>query len=323
MLKSLFLFLALSASAMAQELRIVTPSQADGYNINARMIAPYLAKYLPEKPVPIIQVVPGAFSLAAANHMYNIAPRDGNTIATVYKHIPFVGVLGGPTIMFDPSRFTWIGSSADGRKDAVMLWTNRSESLDHFFRNELLLGAESVISSADSKFIKQSIGLNIKHVFGYVPSGSRLALERKEIDAVIFSLIGTKTQTQWTSPDSKIRPLIQFGNGSNRHPNYKDVPTLTELLKNERDKQILSIFETQYILLRPFIAPPNIPSARVKELREAFTKAVTDEGYIREAAKANIEIDLITGEQAEMIVSVLANAPSDILKELRTLQSEK
>lgn len=323
MLRSLVLFLMLSASATAQELRIITPSPADGYNINARMLAPYIAKYLPEKPTPIIQVVPGAFSLVAANHMYNVAPRDGNTIATVYKHIPFVGVLGGSSVMFDPSKFAWIGSSADGRRDAVILWTNRSESLEHFMSKELVLGAESGVSSSDSKFIKQSIGLNIKHVFGYVPSGSRLALERKEIDAVIFSLIGTKTQTQWTKPDSGIRALIQLGNGNNRHPDYSNVPTLAELLKNEKDRQILDIFETQYILLRPFIAPPNVPKTRIKELREAFVKAVNDNGYIEEAAKANIEINLITGEQAEIIVSALANASPEILEEIRNLQSEK
>jgi len=324
MLKLLFLFLTLSASAMAQELRIITPSPADSYNINARILAPYLVKYLPEKPTPVIQVMPGASSLVATNYMYNVAPKDGNTIATVYKNIPLVGIVGGPTIMFDPTKFNWIGSTVDGRKDAVIVWTHRTESLDEFRTKELIVGTESIVSADSTKFIRNSLGLNFKQIAGYAnPGAARLALERKEVDAVIFNLLGIKTQTQWTNANSGIRALLQFGNGRNRHPDYMNVPTFAELITNEENKAILDIFETQFILLRPFIAPPGVNPSRVRELREAFNKAVTDAGYIEEATKARMEVHLITGEQADVIVSTSANAPQHIINKLRILQSEK
>jgi hypothetical protein len=71
MLRSLVFVLAMFVmSASAQELRVITPSAADSYNINARILAPYMAKYLPEKPTPVIQVMPGASSLVATNYMY-------------------------------------------------------------------------------------------------------------------------------------------------------------------------------------------------------------------------------------------------------------
>ena len=324
MLKLLFLFLTLSASAMAQELRIITPSPADSYNINARILAPYLVKYLPEKPTPVIQVMPGASSLVATNYMYNVAPKDGNTIATVYKNIPLVGIVGGPTIMFDPTKFNWIGSTVDGRKDAVIVWTHRTESLDEFRTKEIIVGTESIVSADSTKFIRNSLGLNFRQIAGYAnPGAARLALERKEVDAVIFNLLGIKTQTQWTNSNSGIRALLQFGNGRNRHPDYMNVPTFAELITNEEDKAILDIFETQFILLRPFIAPPDVNPSRVRELREAFNKAVTDAGYIEEATKARMEVHLITGEQADVIVSTSANAPQHIINKLRILQSEK
>jgi tripartite-type tricarboxylate transporter receptor subunit TctC len=324
MLKSLFLFLALSASATAQELKVITPSPADSYNINARILAPYLAKYLPEKPTPVIQVMPGASSLVATNYMYNVAPKDGSTIATVYKNIPLVGIVGGPTIMFDPTKFNWIGSTVDGRKDAVIVWTHRTESLNEFRTKELIVGTESIVSADSTKFIRNSLGLNFRQIAGYAnPGAARLALERKEVDAVIFNLLGIKTQTQWTNSNSGIRALLQFGNGHNRHPDYVNVPTFAELITNEEDKAILDIFETQFILLRPFIAPPGVNPARVRELREAFNKAVGDAGYIEEATKARMEVYLITGEQADMIVSTSANAPEHIINKLRILQSEK
>jgi tripartite-type tricarboxylate transporter receptor subunit TctC len=309
---------------MAQELRVITPSPADSYNINARILAPYIAKYLHEKPTPVIQVMPGASSLVATNYMYNVAPKDGNTIATVYKNIPLVGILGGPTVMFDPTKFNWIGSTVDGRKDAVLVWTHRTESLAEFKTKELIVGTESIVSADSTKFIRNSLRLNFKQIAGYAnPGAARLALERKEVDAVIFNLLGIKTQTQWTDPNSGIRALLQFGNGKNRHPDFKNVPTFAELITSEEDRAILDIFETQFILLRPFIAPPEVPATRVKELREAFNKAVNDAGYIEEATKAKMEIQLITGEQAEHIVAVSSNASPAVLDKLRNLQSEK
>lgn len=324
MLRSLVLFLALFSSATAQELRIITPSPADSYNINARIIAPYITKYLPEKPTPVIQVMPGASSLVATNYMYNVAPRDGGTIATVYKNIPLVGILGGPTIMFDPTKFNWLGSTVDGRKDAVIVWTHRTESLSEFKTKELIVGTESIVSADSTKFLRNALGLNFRQIAGYAnPGAARLALERKEVDAVIFNLLGIRTQTQWIEPNSGIRALLQFGNSKERHPDFKNVPTFAELITNEEDRAILDIFETQFILLRPFIAPPGVPEARIKELREAFNKAVNDPGYVAEATKAKMEIQLITGEQAEQIIATSANASPTVLNKLRALQSEK
>ncbi len=324
MIRSLVFLLTLSASAMAQDLRIITPSPADSYNINARIIAPYIAKYLPEKPNPVIQIMPGASSLVATNYMYNVAPRDGNTIATVYKNIPLVGILGGPTIMFDPTKFNWLGSTVDGRKDAVIVWTHKSESLSEFKTKELIIGTESIVSADSTKFIRNALGVNFRQIAGYAnPGAARLALERKEVDAVIFNLLGIRTQTQWTEPNSGIRAILQFGNSNVRHPAYQNIPTLAELITNEEDRAILDIFETQFILLRPFIAPPGVSSTRVGELREAFNKAVSDPGYVAEATKARIEVQLITGEQAEQIVDTSANASPSVLNKLRVLQSEK
>jgi tripartite-type tricarboxylate transporter receptor subunit TctC len=325
MLRSLVFVLAMFVmSASAQELRVITPSAADSYNINARILAPYMAKYLPEKPTPVIQVMPGASSLVATNYMYNVAPKDGNTIATVYKNIPLVGILGGPTIMFDPTKLNWIGSTVDGRRDAVIMWTHRTETLNEFRVKELVVGTESIVSADSTKFIRNSLGMNFRQVAGYAnPGAARLALERKEVDAVIFNLLGIRTQTQWTDPNSGIRALLQFGNGKNRHPDFKNIPTFAELITNEEDRAILDIFETQFILLRPFIAPPGVPATRIKELREAFNKAVNDAGYIEEATKAKMEIELITGEQAEQIVAASANASPAVLDKLRNLQSEQ
>src|SRR4051812_32007745 len=56
---------------------IVGYSAGGGYDIYARMIAPYLTKHLPGNPTVVVQNMDGAGSLKATNYLYNVAPKDG------------------------------------------------------------------------------------------------------------------------------------------------------------------------------------------------------------------------------------------------------
>ena len=289
----------MSLAVAAAELKIIVPSNDDSYNINARILSKHLGKYLPDNPTITIQAMPGAASLIATNYLYNIAPRDGSVIGIVYKEIPFVGLLGGEGVQFDPNQFNWIGSIADGRKDAVILWANESK-----FRSDFIVGAEGATSGNMALFVNRMLGTNFKIVGGYPTTGAnRLALERKEVDAVIYSLVGIKAQKlNWLQPNSGIYPTLQFGNGSTRLPEYKDVPTLSDYITSDEDKKLLRAFESQFIMLRPFVAPPGIPKARVEELRNAFKKTMKDAEFIEDARKANIDINTIDGHEMEVII---------------------
>ena len=159
----------------------------------------------------------------------------------------------------------------------------------------------------------------MKIVAGYANSAeARLAVERKEIDAVLYSLIGIKSsKPDWLKSESDIKPILQFGNGTIRHKNYPNVPTLAE---QTDQKELLTVYEKQFILLRPFVAPPNIPAARAKELREALEKVAVDEGYLTEAKKANIDVNFIGWQEAEQIVNDTVNAPETVLEKIRNLK---
>jgi len=313
MIRSLVLFLMLSATASAQELKVVVPSNSDSYSINARIFTRYMAKYLPEKPNLVLQEVPGAYSVVAANYLYELAPRDGNTVGTFYKNIPLMGAMGGSSIKYDARKFTWLGSTADGREDAVMLWSNKKEY------QELIVGSENIVAGDPALLIRDLMGIKMKIVAGYANSSTaRLALERKEIDAAVYSLIGIKTaKPDWLKPESEIKPILQFGNGTARHKDYPNVPTLAE---NTNQKELLNVYEKQFVLLRPFVAPPNIPADKVKALREAFAKAMKDQEFLAEAKKANIDVKLIDWREAERIVNDTFAAPENIFQQIRDMK---
>src|SRR5262245_48384847 len=47
------------------------------YDAHARLIAQHWGKHIPRNPEIIVQNMPGAGSLIAANHLYNVAKTDG------------------------------------------------------------------------------------------------------------------------------------------------------------------------------------------------------------------------------------------------------
>src|SRR3954470_15004580 len=67
---------------------IVGYKAGGGYDATARLLARHLPKHIPGKPTIIVQNMPGANSMIAANHVYNVAKPDGLTIGTFNRNLP-------------------------------------------------------------------------------------------------------------------------------------------------------------------------------------------------------------------------------------------
>ena len=75
-----------------------------------RFVAPYLGKNIPGNPDVITQNMPGAGTISAANHIYNIAKPDGLTLGLVNPGIYVDQLLGASEIRYDWPKFSFIGS---------------------------------------------------------------------------------------------------------------------------------------------------------------------------------------------------------------------
>ena len=308
MIRALVLLsLLFSTPAKAETLTILTDSIGTSHYMKARMLSKYFIKYLPNTTSVNIKEVSGAGGVVLANYIYNVAPRDGWTISTVSKKIPLLGVIGGKNINYNPSEMTWIGSVADGRKDAGLMLSNKKDPDS--------IGFDSISSANEVMRFIQPVYPNIKVITGYKTSEIYLTLQRKEVDSIVAAMIGVKTASPQLLSNSNI--LVQFGNGTKRHEKLKDVPTLSELIKDEKLLRLLSASELSYIILRGYYAPPNIPKNQETALREAFVKSVLDPEYIEEANKANIDVNLITHTEIESIIKKMMELPREILEELR------
>jgi tripartite-type tricarboxylate transporter receptor subunit TctC len=73
---------------------IVGTSTGGGVDLYARLIAQFLGRHLPGEPTVIVQNMPGASSLVAANFVYNMSKPDGLTLGALQGGPYFDQILG-------------------------------------------------------------------------------------------------------------------------------------------------------------------------------------------------------------------------------------
>jgi tripartite-type tricarboxylate transporter receptor subunit TctC len=94
---------------------------------------------------------------------------------------------------------------------------------------------------------------------------------------------------------------------------------MRELLKDEKDRQILDILMSRLDLGRPYLVPPGVPADRVALLRKAFDLTAADQDFQAEATKVGIKIDPISGEAAQKMIAGMYQTPTEILSRMQAI----
>jgi len=71
------------------------------------------------------------------------------------------------------------------------------------------------------------------------------------------------------------------------------------------------------VMGRPYLAPPNLPADRVAVLRKAFMDTMTDKNFLADAAKTDLEINPVSGEDVEKLVKDVYATPADIIEKAK------
>src|SRR5262245_23092411 len=89
---------------------IVGATPGGGYDTQGRLIARHLGRHIPGRPSVVVQNMPAAGSLAAANHIANVAVRDGTVIALVQRGMLLIKSWNPAQVRFELDKLNWIGS---------------------------------------------------------------------------------------------------------------------------------------------------------------------------------------------------------------------
>jgi tripartite-type tricarboxylate transporter receptor subunit TctC len=294
---------------------VVTSTGVGGtYDVTARLIARHMPRFIPGKPTMAVQNMPGGGNVLATNYMYTIAPKDGTSIATVHNAMPVHQALGGQGVRFDAGKFEWLGSTGP-ENEVILVWhTTGIRTLDEVKKREVILGGTGAGSGIVilPRVMNALLGTKFKIVTGYKSSEDiNIALQRGEVEARAFSLVSITAQRADWLRDKKITILAQAG--ARRAREIPDVPLVTELARNEEDRQVFKLISAAQALGRPFLAPPGVPADRLAILREAFAATLNDKAFQAEAEKLQLDIDAMSAEAVTQLVRETVNAPASVV----------
>src|SRR5262249_12891010 len=299
----------IAAFYQGKQVRIVVGTAAGGgYDLFARIVARHIGAHIPGHPAVIVQNLPAAGGMAMTNQLFAVAARDGTVIGAPINGIPTAPLLQPTGARFDAEKLIWLGSTNREPYVAYVWHSAPVQSLGELRQKALLVGATAAgTTMVDFPLITNDIlGTRFKIVRGYEGTPQiNNAIERGEIEGQGgIGWAAVKAQVpQWIS-EKKIKVIAQYG--LKRHPDLAEVPGMLELARNEADRRALMMLFARTEYGRPYFLPPEVPAARVAALRRAFDETMRDPAFVADAAKLQLDVDPMPGEQVQALVGDLA-----------------
>jgi tripartite-type tricarboxylate transporter receptor subunit TctC len=312
-----------------KQIRVVVGlSTGGGYDRAQRLLAKHLGKYIPGNPDVLVQNMPGAGSVSAANYVWGVAKPDGLTLLAPHNNLYLSQLSGQKEVQFDLPKFHWIGSLEN---DDMLLFARADASFKSMAEivktKETPKCGSTGIGSSDyvvSKILNETIGAKIEHVVGYPGSSEiALALERGEVQCMGLTISTYFSREPFLSWQKTKFTRFLAQSGHKRQARLSDAPTIYELMDEFKTAPTKRRVAEAMLLggewARSLMAAPATPGDRVATLRAAFDKAVKDPELLDEAKKLRIDVIPMRGEQLQTIVKEVMVQPPEVVEQIKKL----
>jgi tripartite-type tricarboxylate transporter receptor subunit TctC len=293
-----------------------------------RMIARFLGKYIPGNPNIIVQNMPGAGAMIAANYVYKVAKPDGLTLGGLRAGLYFDQLVGRKEVQFDWPRFTWLGTPTQVEQ-IIYIRANTPYKTTHDVRNAAVppkCGATGTASTGyyTGNLLEETLGAKFNTLTGYKDGPEvDLAVEREEIQCrgiSLETLFGREPLIGWFK-NGFVRVLVQTG--KKRDPRLSDVPTIWELMNEhktpEAGKRLATIILAVGAFGRPYVSSPGLPPERAALLQAAFKKTLTDPDFQAQARERKLDIEPVAGEELAALAREVMAQPADAVERMKRL----
>lgn len=299
---------------------IIGSDAGGGIDLYGRVVARHIGRHLPGQPAVVAQNMPAAGSIAAANHLFNVAPKDGTAIGILSQGLILDEILGTPGLRFEVATFNWIGRISSDVLISFTWHTSKVKTIADAMTTEATLGGTGAGSNVTKspQLLNLVVGTKFKVIVGYGGTGATmLATERGELDGMSTGWGGLNAARPNWLRDRMINLIVQMG--TTRHPEMPDVPSWIDVAKTDDDKKLLSLFGANADIGKSIVAPPGMPPARVAMLRGAFAAMLNDPAFIADVKKANMDFDHAPGERLQQIVTDTIALPEALRARARTI----
>jgi len=299
---------------------IVGNPAGGGFDAYARLVARHMHRHIPGNPKIIVQNMPGAGSVKAAQYLANAAPKDGLTFGLLVPGAIFDPLLERSSrLRYAPTDFEYIGSADSGTRICLTSRKSGIQTLQDARKTKVVVASTAPQSSATdyALFMNALAGTKFEIVMGYKgPANLLLAMERGEAQGVCALDAGTVNaiRPDWLK-NREVNVLVQAG--LKPSPSI-DAPSIFEFIKGD-NRAVAELIVSQQEFSRPFVAPAGIPAAQLETLRTAFMQTMRDDKLIAEARKMGIGVNAKSGEEIAAIVKRLYASPPELIDRVRAI----
>jgi tripartite-type tricarboxylate transporter receptor subunit TctC len=294
-------------------------SAGGGYDTYARTIGRHMVRHIPGNPRLVTKNLTGAGGMRQVNGMYNVFPQDGTVIGIISRNLVTEPAFGNKAAKFDGSKLYWLGSANTEYSLCVFWHQSKFSTTEDLLNKQPIMGGIAVSATTDihARLVNNVLGGSLKLITGY-PGGAdiNLSMQRGEVDGrCSWSYSSIKSTAPDWLRDNKIHMVLQVG--VSKHPELPQIPLMSDLVKDPRDKAALQAQIAPQAFGRPFAAGPRVPKARAAALRKAFWDTLHDPRFLEEAKRRRLEITPMSGEDVQKLVDEIYALPKDVLARSR------
>jgi tripartite-type tricarboxylate transporter receptor subunit TctC len=304
---------------------IISAGVAGGYARYARTLIAHLGRHIPGHPEFVFQSMPGAGGLLATNYFYSQAPQDGTVLGLIHSSVPLAPLFGTKGARFDPLKINWLGSLDRSDGPCTSWHTSPVKTWDDMLKKEFIVGSSGVGSQMDiyPAVMNRLFKTRIKVIGGYKDGASIFhAMESGEIHGRCgpqFTSIQS-IRPHWITEKKITVPIVV---SERRSPIFPNSPSIMEFAKDEPTRQQLRLLIVSQDLDRPVLAPPGVPPARVKLLRDAFNATMADKAFLADVKKQRLTLDWVKGEEVAKTLAAAYAMPPAVVAAAKQMMAGK
>lgn len=309
---------------------IVGSVPGDITDVGARMLARYLGKHLPASPNILVQNIPAANGIAAANYFVQQVTSDGLTfLAGSSSQVTPDVMRNNSAVRYDPTKFQFIG----GVQNAGTLLIVAKRALDRLTDSARAPAIMAQVGGTRTGALisvwgAEYLGWNVRWVTGYQGTPQTvLALQRGEADMIDTAGVNV---IEPLVKSGNFMPIVQPGvvvNGTlRRRDAFPNVPLATEILAGKISGIPQRAFASWLKTVRIgkyFALPPNTPADYVAAYRAAFGRMLADPEF-QQQAKSALDPDyvMMSAPEAKQLIDDLAATREEDLEFLTRLRGK-
>jgi tripartite-type tricarboxylate transporter receptor subunit TctC len=300
---------------------IVGASAGGGFDTYTRVIARHIGRHLPGNPAIIVQNMPGAGQLIAANHLYKVAKPDGLTMGNFIGGLLLRQILGQPGIEFDALKFEYIGVPLKDTWICTLTKASGITSMEKWFgsKTPVKLGGTGPGANTDDvpAILKAALGLPIQLVTGYKGTAEiRLAAESGELAGGCWSWDSTRATWSKALESGDVAVVVQMT--TEPHPELPKIPLAIKFAKTEDDRRLIQSGTVDPAAMnRLYVLPPGTSKEIVQLMRNAFMDTLNDPEFKADAKKSKLDVDPMSGEELAKTVSGLFKLSPTLVARLK------